>query len=413
MKNERNGGLRIAHINCVYGVTSTGRLISDLVGYGARHGHESRVFYSERQSDAAEAVRYISDAGRNRHALMSRLSGLQGYWSKAETLRLCAMLEDFTPDAVHLHVLHGNCVHLPTLFDWLHRRKVSVVVTLHDCWWFTGRCVYPTLYGCDGYTGGCAGCPAKRDVCPSWFFDRAAKMLRDKKRWLLGCGNLSIVAVSDWVARQAEASFLRSANIRRIYNWVDTDVFKPSDCSELRRSMGFGSKKVVLGVASKWEERKGLKDLCALAERLPEDYRLVIVGQIPPSFNLPRSITHIPATDSVGELAQLYGMAEVFVNPSKMETFGLTTAEAMACGTPSVVYDVTACPELIGDGTGAAVSPEGGCEGLLRAVLALNKTDERSRRCREWVAEQFSLEAGAAQYYGIYARISSGEVQKA
>ena len=39
-------------------------------------------------------------------------------------------------------------------------------------------------------------------------------------------------------------------------------------------------------------------------------------------------------------------MADVFVNPSKEETFGLTTLEAMACGTPAIVYKNTACEEI-------------------------------------------------------------------
>ena len=62
--------------------------------------------------------------------------------------------------------------------------------------------------------------------------------------------------------------------------------------------------------------------------------------------NCPSSIVCIPRTNSAKELAEIYTAADVFVNPSKEETFGLTTLEALCCGTPAIVYENTACEEV-------------------------------------------------------------------
>lgn len=398
--------MKIAHINGTYGVGSTGRLIADLVQWGKRQGDESRVFYSERGITAPEAEQYIRAWQRKLHALESRVSGLQGYWSKLATLRLIKQLKTFSPDLVHLHVVHGNCLHLPTLFNYLHSVQLPVVITLHDCWWFTGRCVHPSAYGCTKFTSNCEDCPASHDINPSWFFDRAHKMLTDKRRWLLEGGPLAVVAVSDWVARQVKQSFVPQKCVTRIYNWTDIDMFKPLNSDSLRKRLSLMDRRVLLAVAASWDLRKGLNDLLAVAAKLPKDYSIVLVGNLDKADDLPANILHVPHIDSQELLVQFYSLAEVFINPSRMETFGLTTIEAMVCGTPVVVYDLTASPELIGPGTGLTVPFSQGSEGLLRAILKLKKNKETSTACRNWACERFSPTAGCAQYHDLYRKLA-------
>lgn len=397
--------MRIAHINGTYGVGSTGRLIQDLVGWSFRNGDESRAFYSERGIDAPEAERFISAGARKLHAVQSRVSGLQGYWSKLATERLIGRLKAFSPDLLHLHVVHGNCLHLPLLFDYLHCSKLPVVITLHDCWWFTGRCVHPSAYQCEGFASGCRDCPAKSDCNPSWFFDRAEKMLADKRRWLLGTHRLAVAAVSEWLAGQAKRSFIPSEEIFRIYNWVNTDLFQPVENAGLKRTLGLEGRKVVLGVADIWDQRKGLDDLTALAAILPPEYRLVLVGKLPGGYHPAPNMLHIRHTDHAAQLARLYSMADVFVNPSRMETFGLTTAEALACGTPAIVYDATACPELIGADTGTVLPSRAKPGDLRDAVLALCGAEKKPEMCRKWVKEKFDRDNNCQRYYELYQRV--------
>ena len=70
---------------------------------------------------------------------------------------------------------------------------------------------------------------------------------------------------------------------------------------------------------------------------------------------------------------QAYSAADLFLNPSAEETFGMTTLEALCCGTQAVVYEDTACEEIVAAFGGAAVPR--GAENLYRAVKMLTKED--------------------------------------
>lgn len=394
--------MKIAHINCVYGVSSTGRLVKDLIEYGKKLGYSSVAFYSEGYAPEDEAIRYISNGERNAHALLSRVSGLQGYWSARATRHLLTRLTTFNPDIVHLHVVHSNCLNLPMLFQWLTKMKVGVVVTLHDCWWFTGRCAHPLLYRCEKYHTNCYSCPADKDVCPSWFFDRSRKMQKDKEYWFTNLQRLRVVGVSQWSCQLAQNSLLRKSSITCIYNWVDIDTFCPIDRETVRTKLGFRREPILLGVATKWCERKGLKEFLWLANHLDRHARIILVGEMKGKFHIPSNMMVLPSISSKQQLAELYSIADVFVNPSKMETFGLTTAEAIACGTPAVVYDVTACPELIGPNTGCIVPISEGLTGLLTTIQDLLDKPKPVKACRAWAVERFSLSRGGKQYYQLY-----------
>ena len=97
-------------------------------------------------------------------------------------------------------------------------------------------------------------------------------------------------------------------------------------------------------------------------------------------------------------------MADVFVNPSQAETFGLTTAEALACGTPCVVYDTSACPELISDESGCVV-PLNDISAMAEAIRQIcEKTDQASMRsaCRERAVGLFNQSESYLEYWKLY-----------
>lgn len=395
--------MKIVQLNCVCGILSTGRTTLEFAQASEKKGDATAVFYSEGASNYAHAHRYISNIQRNIHAVLSRVSGLQGYWSRRNTHQLIKKIAQTHPDIIHLRVLHGNCLHFPALFEYLHREQLPTVITLHDLWWLTGRCAHPLVYQCARYQDGCGHCPASKDVCPSWFFDRSNKMWADKRQWLLGLEHLAVVGVSQWATDMARQSFLPEDKIHQIYNGIDTNVFFPREASALKMRYGIEGKQVLLGVSSTWTENKGLKDLLHLALVLPEEYQLVLVGSLSKSVTLPNNILHIEHTHSEEELAQWYSAADVFINPSLFETFGKTIVEAMACGTPAVVYNTTASPELIGDGCGRVVPREQKVAGLWAAIQELGTGDEKqTARCRQHVMDHFDSNACFEKYYALY-----------
>ena len=204
--------------------------------------------------------------------------------------------------------------------------------------------------------------------------DGSKRNFEKKKALFTGIPNMTLVVPSHWLERRVKESFLQEYPVEVVYNTVNTEVFKPAP-SDFRQRHGLEDKKIVLGVANVWEERKGLKDFIALSGMLEDTYRIVLVGLSPEQRReVPDRILTLPRTASAGELAEIYTAADVYVNPSAEETFGMTALEAQCCGTPSVVYEDTACEEVAAEYGGIAVPR--GPENLLRAIYQLVKEEE-------------------------------------
>lgn len=399
--------MRVVQINGSYGMAdSTGRTTAELHEYLLQNGVDSWVFAFKQSGDASEC-RQVEILGepfsRPTHALLSRLTGLQGYYSAGPTRRLLRKLDRLRPDVVRLGVLHGNCIHLPLLMKYLAKKKIAVVLVLHDCWFFTGHCCYYTAAGCRRWETGCGHCPTRREWNTSWFFDRSARCLKDKRRWYAALDRLAVVGVSEWITNEARRSILKNAaEIRRIYNWVDTKRFCPRDPAPLRQKLGLGEEKMVLGVASVWSEGKGLGMFIRIAQEHP-DMVFVLVGRMEEGIPLPPNLRAVGLVKDPEALAEYYAAADLFANPSVQETFGKTTAEALASGTPVLVYNTTACPELVGEGCGRVVplGDESAFSAAIPELLAQGK-EKSGPVCRAFALEQFGREKSLAEYLDLF-----------
>lgn len=322
------------------------------------NGDESWVFWARgehEQDDHMQCIASMPEVCID--GLQTRLDGRPGFHSKGITSRLLAKLDEIDPDVVHLHVLTGYYINIELLFDWLARHRCKVNWTLHDCWDFTGHCIYFTYAKCNQWKTGCgfeATCPQKREYPESWFSGDATvrQNWEDKKRIFnsLPSERVQLITPSEWLADLARQSFLGKYDVKVMHNTVNTDVFKPTP-SDFRKRYGLGNRFVVLGVASKWSERKGLPVFVRLAHELDsERFAVVVVGlsdkQIKESRKQAGHIIALPRTESQSELAQIYTASDVLLNPSAEETFGMNVAEAEACGTRAIVVENSACAEV-------------------------------------------------------------------
>ncbi|OGX79686.1 group 1 glycosyl transferase [Exiguobacterium sp. SH31] len=402
--------MKILHINAINDVKSTGRICKELASVHHDCGHETRVAHST--GPVTEASYVIGDpVDVKLHALHARITGRQGYGSKLATENLVRDIERYAPDVVHLHNLHANYVHLRTLFEYLATRDIPTVLTLHDCWFFTGKCTHYTTVGCNKWQHGCGDCPQLKDDIPSWLFDRTSEMLDDKRRWLTAIPRLAVVGVSDWITTEARFSFLQHATVlRRIHNWVDLDVFRPVDATELRARLQLADKMVLLGVASTWSEAKGLGAFLDLAAARPND-AFLLIGRLG-ATELPANVIHVNEMNDARELARYYALADVFLNLSEQESFGNVTVEAMACGTPVLVLDATASPELVTDDTGVVVATRGLADlnyGIER-IFARGKRSYKDA-CVTQARTHFALRDRAIDYLDVYATLRHEKVR--
>ena len=132
--------MRIFEINTVYNSGSTGRITADLKHAVECAGGECFVAYGRGGSRENNTLCVSSRADLYYHALMTRLTDRTGFYSRQATKKLIRKIQEFSPDLIHLHNLHGYYCHLEVLFQFLREYGRPVVWTLHDCWAFTGHC---------------------------------------------------------------------------------------------------------------------------------------------------------------------------------------------------------------------------------------------------------------------------------
>lgn len=395
--------MRIMQINAVSTILSTGRTTKELALSLQARGHETSVVYSEGFLDYSEGYHMRNAIDKKIHALCSRVTGLIGYFSYVETKKMLRYILEWKPDVVRIGNLHGNFINIPMLLEFLGEQNIAVIVTLDDCFWFTGKCCHYTITGCYEWKKKCGNCPRVYRDNRSWFFDRTTKMLEDKRQKFGAMKKLAVVGVSEWITEQARQSLFSSAKyIKKVYNWIDIDLFKPTE-SELKNELNIGNCFVILGVSTVWATDKGLDDFIELSKQLNDDEKIVLIGNVVGEINFPDNIISLPRTDTVRKLAEYYSMADVFVNPSVEETFGKVTAEALACGTPVIVYNTTACPELVTDQCGKVVELHNVLQ-MRHAIDEIKHNGKQfySQMCRNHAVDNFEKEKCIQEYIDIF-----------
>lgn len=401
--------MRILQINAVYGTKSTGRSCKELHDWALANGHEVLTVYgNEPKVDVpeSEAIYLGSRLGHKMHALTGRLAGDAGIGSWSSTRHLLDIIRRYNPDVVHLRNLHGNFVHIPMLLRFLAQEDIPTIAQTDDCFWFTGGCMHYTVNGCDGWQNDCSNCQYLQRGKNYLLNNRADVALKRKSELFRSIPCLAAVGVSKWTATQAAKSVAlgHAPIIDYVYNWIDLDVFCPrSEETDLctRKALGLPEDSImVLGVASGWGINKGLDHFMRLRELLPPSINICLVGKIDPAISLPKGIIALGTTESTDRLADLYSAADVFVHLSLEETFGKVTAEALACGTPAVVYNSTASPELVSQDTGAVVAP-GDLQSVADAITRLAAA-QPVQACRHRAQELFNLPTNCTRLLEIY-----------
>jgi putative colanic acid biosynthesis glycosyltransferase len=161
---------------------------------------------------------------------------------------------------------------------------------------------------------------------------------------------------------------------------------------------------VILGVASVWDRRKGLKDFIQLSEKINPADKIVLLGiSAEQQKGLPQNIIAIERTESFEEMVQLYNLATVFVNPTWVDNFPTTNIESLACGTPVITYNTGGSVEAVDENTGWIVE-KGDIDGLVNAIkIAKQKgKDYFNNKCRTRAEQLFNNKHRFGDYVKLY-----------
>lgn len=387
--------MKIVHIN-TFPYKATGSIMLSIHRRLLQEGHESIAIWGRGREAENEHEFSISDPmGVKVHGLMTRLLDRTGDYSIRATKRLIFKLDEIKPEIIHIHNLHGYYLNIPMLFDYIKKNSINVVWTLHDCWPFTGHCAYFDMVECDKWKTGCHHCPQKKTYPASILIDRSKKNWRQKKEIFSGV-KLNIVTPCNWLENLVKQSFLQENPVYTIYNGIDSKTYHPVAMSE-EEAACFEGKKVILGVASEWTERKGLKDFVKLTEQLdPEKYLVVVVGLTEKQCEeMPRTMIALERTSNLTELLKLYTRADVFFNPTYEDNFPTTNLEAMACGTQVLTYATGGSPESIIEGNGWVV-PQGAMDAVIEIL------EKKDLKCEAKLSKKFSVDNMIEQYFSVY-----------
>ncbi len=390
--------MKVLEINVVCGIKSTGRICTDLASCLMADGNTCLVAYGREyvpEEYSAISWKIGSETSVKNHALISRFFDCAGFGSGNATKKLIKKIQEFDPDIIHLHNLHGYYINIRYLFEYLKKSNKPVVWTLHDCWAFTGHCCHFDLIDCFKWKeDGCHNCALKTSYPKSLLLDRSKNNFREKKQLFTALENVTIVTPSQWLANLVKESYLSKYPVKVINNGIDTDIFKPTP-SDFKEKYGLENKKIVLGVSSLWTKDKGLEDFIRLSELLGGNCKIVLVGEV--SQSLPENILVIGRTDSREDLAKIYTMADVFVNPTYEDTYPTVNLEAQACGTPVITYKTGGSPESVDLRYGSVVE-QGSIDELVREIshdfsrVEVNPLDfDKNQRYKEYTELYKSL----------------------
>lgn len=398
--------MKLFQINAIANSGSTGRIVEGIATTMISKGWICYTAYGRWANPSKSILYRIGNCCEiYYHYFISRIFGRNGLGSAKATEHLINEIRKVNPDVIHLHNIHGYYLNFPLLFQFLSTIDTPVIWTLHDCWAFTGHCVHYTDVKCYKWMSGCFDCPNLCDY-PKSLMDYSCESYNLKKKYFTKGKNLIIVPVSQWLGTEIKLSYLSKYPIKVIQNGIDTSVFFPT-VSDIRKKYGIGSRFLILGVATRWDKRKGLSDFVELAKMLAGDEVILLVGlNKKQMLSLPPNIIGIQKTESTSKLVELYSSADLFINFSVEETFGMTTVESMACGTPVLVYNSTACPEIVTRDTGFVIEPHD----IAKAYEVIRNMKKQSKQlfrdaCTLYVRKYFKQEHKFQEYANLYDEI--------
>lgn len=345
--------LKIVHINTVASThNSVGRLIQELAKYEHLQGNEVYIVAGYGQPGDSDLV-MESRWGYLMNVAMARFCDCDGWGLKYPTRRLCKWLWSIKPDIIHIHNIHGYYLNLTLLADCLIQLNVRTILTLHDWWMVTGHCAcIPVNNERCYWENGCKGCKVKlSDHYPATFYkgDTATRRLI-KMKLLLRLPNLTVAIPNRLLKQHFDQALANAINTIYIPNGTDIASF----CRYSVDSVSDTPHRIkVLAIATQWTHNKNIDALISLSEALPSDMLLTIVGNV--NKKIPPNVRHIPSVHNRPLLAELYKWADVVVNPSFSEGFGMVPAEALTLGTPVIVNKASGTDSIITDKDGFAI----------------------------------------------------------
>lgn len=405
-------GIKVMQINASYGIGSTGEIVRHIDHMLVKNGYESICVYSQKRNKIPQnGYQMCNIVDEKIHALMTRIEGRQAYGSRIQTKKLLKMMDFEKPDIVHLHNLHSNYINLNLLLEYLASCNIATVLTLHDCWFFTGKCMHFDKIKCEKWKQECNHCPKNKKEVKSFFVDNSRNVFYDKKEHFEMIKKLYVVGCSKWISNlAAESPLLKTANIRTISNGVDTEIFRNYEHDKMKRKFGLYGRFVILGFADKWLYENNSEIMEKIVDTYP-DSTIILIGCTKKEEILinrkftDRQIMPVLYVHNTKELAEYYAAADVFVNLTLEDNYPTVNMESICCGTPVITYDTGGSPEMIEENVTGYVVEQGNWQELKKCIDEVKSNSLDRNVCAEYGRRYFNQQDRYLEYIDLYKNI--------
>ena len=305
----------------------------------------------------------ISNFKLHYYSLLKKLNfplSVDGNYCKENTINLIKIIKreslGYSNVIIHMHNLHMCELDVQLFYRWLAKQKnTKTLYTLHDCWAFTGGCYYYDFVGCEKWKDKCESCPQN--------FKYTKKVLKKRTKLINKIPNLTLIPCSKWLENEIKKSKLKK--IKTVVNYGETSLEPFTGKTNLKEQLGLINKKILITVSAYWNEWKGEKYLLQLADILPEDYVLIVVGNYSKTH---RQIINAGPIKDQKLLSQYYSISDVFVSVTQSDNLPLVLMEAQICGLPIVGFGHGGTPEEITDKSGIMVGTDNNVFNLLNGI---------------------------------------------
>ncbi|MFO0968532.1 MAG: glycosyltransferase [Gemmataceae bacterium] len=331
-------------------------------------------------------------------------------YRRAAFSRLKHVLDRFRPDVINVHNLHGGFERGwgTDLVD-LCATHAPTVWTLHDMWSFTGRCAY--AYDCRAFETGCSGaCPTRQEypalkpaqITPAW---------QERRDLMRRHANLSAVAPSRWLAREASLGLWKMRRVDVIPYGLPLELYRPVDRKEARRRLGLPLEGPIVLIAahSLSERRKGADILPDVWPRLKTPFTLAAMGHGQVSAGEHIQVRPLGFIGEPFRQALAYSAADLLLHPAPVDNLPNVVLEAIACGTPVVGFDIGGMPDMVRAGESGwlagTLNGESLAHTLERALNEIGGGTTLRTSCRALALREYALGTQARRYEELFEQV--------
>ncbi|MGE4569486.1 MAG: glycosyltransferase [Bacteroidales bacterium] len=300
-------------------------------------------------------------------------------------------------DIIHLHWVAGFVD-----YSFFSKNTKPVVWTFHDMAPFTGGCHYSS--GCEGYRTGCVQCPQIEGIRNPML---SKQNLAYKSRFLTK-EEVVIVSLCNWMkAKIEESSLCKEMHVEKIYNSLDTDLFKMYP-KEVARSL-FNlppNKRIVLIVSEDLENRRKGVDILmrAIAALGASDMLFCAVGGNRKVSDSGNTIRYLGSISDERAMAMIYNAVDVVVLPSIEDNLPNVMLEALACGTPIISFANGGMLEIVVNEVNGLLVEAFSAEALSQSLRAFFASDLQTKReeIRLRAISQFHPDVQVQKFMRLY-----------